>query len=208
MGKNLILFSSVFSNAQIMNHLKDMCPRKNMATYIPASTMFSTFGDDSYKNMGFKHSSCFDIGYNYDESKTDDLFSSDLIHIGGGNTFLLKYLLKKRGLMNKLFDFASNGGVIIGNSAGSIMMCGDIHIASIADENITNEKDYAGLGLVDFDFKPHFQMFEENIRYFEMYSEVKNKVLYGVDESSAIVIKNDRLIKVGNVKTIIPTKLR
>ena len=196
------MFSSVFVDAQILNHLKDMCKSKKKAFYIPAGMEFFSFDKTPYLKMGFETVKRFDISYDYDESKLDDLLSADLIHIGGGNTFLLRYLLKKRGLIPKLRQFVENGGVLIGNSAGSIVMCEDIQIANIADKNITGIKEYDSIGLVDFYFKPHFQNYYNDIGFFELYSEIRKKVIYGVPDSAAIIIKNGKIIEVGDVVRI------
>lgn len=199
MAKNLIMFSSAFVNEQILNHLNDMCKSKKRATYIPAGMEYTPFNGKLYQDMGFKYSERFCLAYNYDETKLDELFASDLIHIGGGNTFELRYLLEKRGLIPRLQKFVEDGGVLIGNSAGSIVMCNDIMIANIADRNYTNCYDYTGLSIVNFEFKPHFQAYKNDIPYFETYSELRGTVVYGVSEGGAIIIKNNKFIPIGDV---------
>jgi|GEM_PF-2311806 len=197
--KNMILFSSIFLNPQIQNHINDMCKTKRLASYIPAGMEFYPFNGDTYKKMGFEKSTRFSLGYDFDESRIDELLSSDMIHIGGGNTFLLRYLLDNRGLMPKLVDYVENGGLLIGNSAGSIVMCEDILIANIADDNFVDDNNYQGLGLVPFEVKPHFQAYIDDIKYYRLYSEVKNKTVYGIAESGAVIVKNGRVIEIGDV---------
>ena len=102
---------------------------------IPSFTNFygvtSTGEYRALVKMGFNHEniSMFDVGYLWDETKVDSLMNNDVIILGGGNTFLFQWLLRTHGMLNILNKFASNGGILIGESAGSIMMSKTVEIA-------------------------------------------------------------------------------
>ena len=59
-----------------------------------------------------------------------ELLKSDLIFLGGGNTFYFLKHLKSTGLIDELKTFAANGGVLCGLSAGAIIMTPHVHTAS------------------------------------------------------------------------------
>jgi dipeptidase E len=92
----------------------------------------------------------------FDATLLDPLFASDAIHLSGGNTFYFLYWLQQRDLLARLRDYAAQGGVLIGVSAGAILftpsidsalLCGDTAYAPLVD--------HAGLGLAPFGFVPH-----------------------------------------------------
>lgn len=198
MKKNLILFSSPFISPQINNHIKDMVVKTDKAVYIPAGMQFSPFDSRWYDKLGFKESERFSIAYDFDESRLESIFEADMIHIGGGNTFLLLYLLKIRGLIPLLQDYVAEGGLLVGNSAGAIVMSNDIMIANIADDDCVGSSDISGLGMVDFEIKPHFEGYISDMKYFDIYSKAKGSTVYGLKEDDAIVIKNGKFIPIGS----------
>lgn len=197
--RNLIIFSSLFFNKKIIDHLINTSNMEKIS-YIPAQTDFGNFEDTylsrQYKQVGFKNVDRFDIGYFYDEKKEEELFASDVIHLGGGNTFLLNFLLKKNGMDKKIKKYVENGGILIGNSAGGIVMSDTARIATIADEDIIKSGDDTSLGLVNFEVKPHFEQWIKYLEFFKEYSEFYKKDLYCLNENQAIIIKDDRIIPV------------
>jgi len=110
---------------------------------------------DYYAGIGAELSVYFDEDSLLQEQAA--LFTCDGIHLSGGNTFSFLYWLRCRGMIPALRQYVGDGGVLIGVSAGSILMtprvtsaalCGDIPDPRLADD--------AALGLVDFHFWPHF----------------------------------------------------
>ena len=85
------------------------------------------------------------------------LFACDAIHLSGGNTFMFLYWLQQRSLLPQLREYVARGGVLIGVSAGSILMTPSVHAAALCgdppDPRLT---DYRALDLVGFHFWPHF----------------------------------------------------
>ncbi|MFC1953750.1 Type 1 glutamine amidotransferase-like domain-containing protein, partial [Chloroflexota bacterium] len=95
----------------------------------------------------------FELDEDYYPDKLDTLLSCDAIHLSGGNTYYFLHWLRKRGLMDTLTQYVSQGGVLIGVSAGSILMTPDISTSSISDDKqMEGESGYKGLNLVDFSF--------------------------------------------------------
>ena len=82
----------------------------------------------------------------------------DSIFIGGGNTFFLLDQVRKSGFDAALMQFAAQGGVIYGGSAGAILLGQDILTCAHLDENRIGLEDYHGLNMFsDFCIWCHYQ---------------------------------------------------
>ena len=60
------------------------------------------------------------------------------VYIGGGNTYDLRYIMKKTGIDKILIDFIAKGGLIYGGSAGAILL-GE-SLLPVENENYSNYK--------------------------------------------------------------------
>ena len=80
----------------------------------------------------------------------------------------------------------------MGASAGGIVMCPKIRIAQFADPNYFGLKDLDSLGLVNFEVKPHWQLWDVYKNMFLKYKD-KNKVnrLYGLSDGQAIWVTDN-----------------
>ncbi|MDP2820756.1 MAG: Type 1 glutamine amidotransferase-like domain-containing protein [bacterium] len=98
---------------------------------------------------------CLDIDKNYRNDFIDLLNSCDILILSGGNAAYFLNNFKKRGLLEPVRLFAKTEGKgVIGISAGGIIMTPNINIGNLFEkEAIKNEE---SLGLVNFEFCPHF----------------------------------------------------
>ena len=80
----------------------------------------------------------------------------DVIYVCGGNTFYLLKKVKETGFDKVIIKFAKTGKLYFGVSAGSILVCPNIDIASPFDENDVNLTDLTGLNLTDVIVSPHY----------------------------------------------------
>jgi dipeptidase E len=98
----------------------------------------------------------FELGDGYNPDELDTLLTCDAIHLSGGNTYYFLHWLRVRNLLIRLREYVARGGVLIGVSAGAILMTPNIGSASLCgDMPLEGMTDYAALGLVDFAFVPH-----------------------------------------------------
>jgi dipeptidase E len=128
-----------------------------------------------------------------------DKYSS--IFIGGGNTYLLLFLLKDSGAFNIILDYIKKGGIVIGGSAGAIIFGKDIQCSDYADENIVNLLDTSGFDLVKgFDICCHYGIsnndnkFEFN--FIDNYVAHGNKV-FALPEETSLFVENDKVTVIG-----------
>ena len=133
-----------------------------------------------YKQFGITDLLYYDIDKEYDEGKKDELLACDGIFLSGGNTYHFLNNLKNRNFLSLLRDYVEKGGVLIGVSAGSIIMSETINVVTLLhDENIVGLKDYSSLGLINFDFLPHLNYDREKyLKNVVEYSRTSKSVIY------------------------------
>jgi peptidase E len=86
------------------------------------------------------------------------------INLSGGNTFRFLKSIKERGAESRLVEYARNGGILIGVSAGAMILTPSIESAFICgDVNTVGLSDLEGLELVSFFFDPHSSKQDTNL---------------------------------------------
>jgi dipeptidase E len=174
-------------------------------TYIP-SCSFDSEADfiafvQSYRKLGLTKFIHFPIDVPYDQVLLSEAFSSDIIHLSGGNTFYFLKYLKKTKILSKLKEFVRNGGVLTGMSAGAIIMTPDIKTAGYPkfdcddnDEKITNLK---AMNIVPFEFFPHYKNSDRYEKELIFQSKKVKHPVYAVPDLSGIVVEGNTLKFVG-----------
>ena len=193
------------------NRLMDMellkiLGKKNLVfSFIPANSLhgeieFQEF-IHQYSRFGINNFFYCPIDGPTDELKISRVFKSDLIHLGGGNTFYFMQCLRKKRLRTKLLDFLKKGGVITGLSAGAIVLTPSISTASYpkfdCDDNFLNLKNFKGLNFVDFDFFPHFQNSERYRNALMIESKKIKRPLYAAANGSGIIVDEKKVTFIG-----------
>ncbi|MEG0181717.1 MAG: Type 1 glutamine amidotransferase-like domain-containing protein [Peptostreptococcaceae bacterium] len=209
MGK-LVLYSKMNPNIndenmrKINQRLLDMIGYKNAKVgYIASETdkdrRYFNKTKHYYELLGINNIKYFDLEYEYDESKEDELFDSDIIHLTSGNTFKFLSLLRKRNMISKIRDYSINGGILVGVSAGSVLMGSSIEIAKFADLNNIASTDFEGLKLIDFEIKPHWNRWEDKIYEFKKYSKDRGREIYLIRDGEGIVVENGKVDVYGDI---------
>ncbi|MFA6397926.1 MAG: Type 1 glutamine amidotransferase-like domain-containing protein [Candidatus Paceibacterota bacterium] len=158
-----------------------------------------------YKQFGIDDLFYFDIDKEYDETKLDELLSCDAIFLSGGNSYYFLNSLQKHNFLPILKKFVEDGGILIGASAGSILMSKTISIVTI-DENIGGDqndiglKDFSALDLNDFEFFPHFDKNDQEIiKRMKEYSLNNNSIIYACNDGGGIIVDDDKIKYIGEV---------
>ncbi|MBU4510342.1 Type 1 glutamine amidotransferase-like domain-containing protein [bacterium] len=156
-----------------------------------------------YKQFGITDMLYFDVDKEYDERKIDELLACDAIFLSGGNTYYFLNSLKKRKFLPKLREYVRTGGILIGVSAGSIMMSKTINITTLHNENTIGLKDYKALGLVDFEFFPHLDHnMKQYLEDLKKYSIKSNSIIYACKDGDGIIVNDDEIKFFGEVLKI------
>lgn len=131
------------------------------------------------------------------------LFSADAIFLGGGNTYYFLKHLKARKLMPKFRAFVKRGGVLMGLSAGSILMTPSIMTAAVpvvdSDDNEVGLTDMKALGLVPFEFSPHYYESKVVDKELKEYSKSLPHPIYACADGQGIIVRNGTIHFVGQV---------
>ena len=153
-----------------------------------------------YHGLGMDMTVYFELDKEWKSDMLKPLLECDAIHLSGGNTYYFLYWLRKRGMIEVLTRYVADGGVLIGVSAGSILMTPDISTSSFfGDELIPGETDFSGLGLVDFSFVPHFGTKSFTVDDLKKYSQEKRTIVYAARDSGAIIVRDNDIKCIGDV---------
>jgi dipeptidase E len=117
----------------------------------------------------------------------------DLLYVTGGNTYYLLEAMNQIGFKETLINFLQKGGVYMGSSAGSIVMCPDIDFVREMDEPDKASLDStAGCALVDFAIMPHIDqprfnnIFEKTLK-----TTNKGKQIIGLRDNQALWVEDN-----------------
>lgn len=108
--------------------------------------------------------------FDFDIDSISVLNTYDVIEFNGGNPFYLLSKLKEYHMQSFLEDFLANNKIIIGISAGSLVLQKTIDLVNeySSDMNFLNLKDLRGMNLVDIEVLPHYSKF---INVFDRFEE-------------------------------------
>ena len=142
----------------------------------------------------------FGLDQAYDPSKLDSLMACDAIHLSGGNTYLFRHRLSERNMFESLLSFAAKGGVLIGVSAGAILMTSHISTSLLCgDMPVTDAAEDSGLSLVEFGFVPHVGKYGIGVQELFEYSVRLQTTVYGCPDGAGIVVDDDQIECIGDV---------
>lgn len=154
---------------------------------------------NTFHEMGYKNIEFIDIEYE-DKCK---LRKFDVIFLNGGYPFYLLYHLKNSGtdiLLNELID---SGKIIIGLSAGSIVLGPDNNMCNYIypEDNTFEVTDLSALNTVDVRIYPHYKehcgrdpKLEGKITEFELKYDCE---VTRINNDQAILVFDDNVEKIG-----------
>jgi len=128
------------------------------------------------------------------------LEETDVLFFGGGNTFWLRYCLKKSGLWDLLPELL-NTRVYAGISAGSIITTKSLELSESKkiydeDNSLVDDKGEDGLGFMNFYIRPHLNSSDfPNIRREILEKRAKDipGIIYAIDDQSALKIVDGKI---------------
>jgi dipeptidase E len=157
----------------------------------------------SFARSTIRRFRCLPVDVSLSVKQEKELLASDAIFLGGGNTFYFLDSLRKRKLLPKLRKFAKNGGLLMGLSAGSILMTPSIMTAAVpvfdSDDNEIGLRNLAALKLVPFEFSPHYYRSRAADRELKDYSKTLPHPIYACADGEGIVVKNGAIHFIGKV---------
>lgn len=169
--------------------------------YIPsqydATRFFFNKTKPLLEDFGFDEYYYADIDQEFEESHLEQLKTCDAIYLSGGNTFYFLNNLRKRGMIPFLQAFVERGGILIGVSAGAMIMTTTIEAAQFLDPNEIGLDDLNGLGLVEVHFLPHSDKVIDHME------EVKTGLtgqVYACKDSAGLIVHNGTVQTYGKIE--------
>jgi dipeptidase E len=206
----LVFYSNQFEpnadevDAQLLNLIRKANPTIG---YIPSCSdpVRKFFGNcqEYYGRYGCVMPVYFELDVDFQPQKKDALFACDAIHLTGGNTYNFLHWLRVRGMMQPLRDYVAQGGVLIGVSAGAILMTPDISSTDLCgDQSNFPAEDTSALHLADFSFVPHIE--KQDHKILQNYAREHQVTLYGCHDEDGIIVENGKSTFIGDVLKYTP----
>ena len=204
----LVFYSGGYpsENAHLNNSLISLFNKPNLKlTFIPSC---SYHGAEDFKEIiakyrpyGVKKFLKVDVDMDVKLSQRQAILSSDIIFLGGGNTYYFLKHLRKSGVLKDLKEWALSGGVLAGMSAGAIMMTSKIDTAGFpsfdCDENEESMKSLKAMNLVNFEFSPHYKNSKRYDQELMIYSKALESPLYACPDGAGIMLIEDEIRFIG-----------
>lgn len=115
--------------------------------------------------------------------------NADIIYIGGGDTIKLMTELEEYNLSELFIEAINSNKVIVGISAGAIMLCNEGYSDSLKIIGKSDKYDFIkGLGILPITFSPHHSDEKDN----ELSGEIGDKTVYGLENGVALKIEDNK----------------
>ena len=206
MGKILLTSCGIYTfsiREMLKEQLNDHPSNLNVGIITTASqqksnSRFAIQAKEEFQTMGFKKAEFIDV--EYDDVNCLDEYN--VIYIIGGNPFYLLHYLKKSGADEKLKELSNKDVMIVGVSAGSVVLGPNISIVDFfsPELNTIHLEDFTGLKLTDCvaflhydreDLFPHNLTIEERLLKYE--EEFQKKILRIADHEAVLIDKNRKV---------------
>jgi len=152
-----------------------------------------------YAQCGFDLSLFYDLNEPHSSRDLAELFGCDAIHLSGGHTGNFLQQLKISGMFNPLRNWALRGGVLIGASAGAILMTPTIAVdALFSGEKPENVMGGNALNLLPFEFFPHLNTQENYLPELIRYSANTAWPIVAVNDGDGIVVSGGLVECIGD----------
>lgn len=140
----------------------------------------------------------FDLSDDFSDESLEEMLHYGTIYLSGGNTYIFMNNARKRALYKILRKHLNNGGILVGASAGALMMTPTIDLADGFDENIFDLHEVKGFAFVPFEFFPHYnESYDDHIT---LYMEGKDITVYTCKDGDGIFCGDDGIQLFGGTK--------
>lgn len=171
--------------------------------YIPSQSdpkrRYFTKIQERYLELGISDLRYLDLGAEYEPSQVRGLLECDAIHLSGGDPFPFLDAVKKRGFRTHLNQYLDSGGVLIGVSAGAMILSRSLGLADEVKPIRARKNEPKALKLFDFEFYPHFQGDERTASDLACYAKAYKTRVYACDDNGGIFLQDTQTTLLGPV---------
>lgn len=141
----------------------------------------------------------FDLDEPHSAEDIAALFACDAIHLAGGHTGSFLERLKRSGMVQPMRGWALSGGILIGVSAGAILMGPTIATDALFIGRKPGEIMHGdALDLVPFEFFPHLNDEATYLPDLLRYSTGTSTPIVACNDGNGVVVANGKVECVGN----------
>lgn len=159
---------------------------------------------DSFKSYGIKEESIELLNYFTDtkESANTKVESCDILYFLGGLPDRMFERLKEFDLIDVMLK---HKGIIMGYSAGAVIQLEEYYLSP--DNDYPEFSYYEGIPYInDFYIQSHYENTDiQNLCIKKVLAE-KNKTVYAIDETGALIVDNGAIKTIGNIKAFLKNK--
>ncbi|MDP6421408.1 MAG: Type 1 glutamine amidotransferase-like domain-containing protein [SAR202 cluster bacterium] len=155
-----------------------------------------------YGDLGIDLCVYFDSNAPNPRAALSSLTGCDAIHMTGGNTYTFLHWLRTRGALPVLRQYAREGGMLVGVSAGAILMTPSVSSAELCgDVPFPEPLDDTGMDLVGFQFWPHYVPGAE--RNSGAAALLKSAPLvYACPDGAGLIVQSGKIERFGDVRIL------
>lgn len=145
----------------------------------------------------------FDINQSYTHDKLEQLLLCDAIFLDWWHVRNFLKSMKSTNFVSIIKNYVNNGGILIWLSAWAILMSETIDIINVKNPDKWDLKDQNSIGLIDFEFFPHLNRYDEEdwewqydiiLEKLNTYSLTNNnKSIYVCNDWDWIIVENNEL---------------
>lgn len=150
-----------------------------------------------YSQYGVRDFIYFDLNKEYRPELLPELLSCQAIHLSGGDPFQFNDAIRKRKFAPVLRKYHEAGGILLGVSAGGIVLTPSIEISHLFYRSRTKKPEAAGL--VSFHFLPHFNRRVASLEQLKEFSARLGCTVYAARDGDGIEYRRDSVAIVGTV---------
>ncbi|MBY5814351.1 type 1 glutamine amidotransferase-like domain-containing protein [Rhizobium leguminosarum] len=144
-----------------------------------------------YRSYGLSLDLFVDLDALSGDEEINRLFSCDAIHLSGGHTGDFLRRLRQSGMLEKLRAWAHDDGIVVGTSAGAILMTPTIAVDALFSGSSPDAvRDGAALGLVPFEFFPHLNDDSGYLSALLRYSETTVTPILACRDGEGLILGN------------------
>ena len=137
-----------------------------------------------YKEIGIETVNYFDFTQTNPSNVIETLKQYKVYHFSGGNTLETLQYLKEKGLYQFFKTLAQGETVFIGHCGGAVLLSSNVSWIRLRTETLEKVLDeyqnYQGLGLINFEFLPHYNRFRKEKEFMNKIKEYSKKWLRNI----------------------------
>lgn len=181
--------------------LKSLSGKKNpRIIYIPSATnaRLKNFDEKKsyYEKIGFSDFVLVEPETSTVQQLSSVFQTADVIHLSGGEVIPFSQRLRATGCDPLIKDFLQRGGVVLGVSAGAMILGSSFKSSTLFKER----GEFLGLGLFDFEIIPHANEHFPRVDVIEQFASKNKLAIYAMNDGDIVVVHGQKRRTYGTPK--------